>query len=247
MAESSTGGEARRSDEVITEILRRILNGRLRPGDRLPAERDLAVEFGVSRTALREAISNLTGRGLIASRGGSGLRVTAVAPERAHEALFLYLRDNDLDYAAIHEVREVIEVHTAGVAATRADETTIRALRAANEELNNSRGDVTRAIAADFEFHRLVSAIAGNEIFSLILSSLRGGLIAVREHNLALLPAHEEACKSHEAIAEAIAAGNADNARRHMEHHLRAVFTYWQKRSAESLDDIAATYASPLT
>ncbi|MFS8201685.1 FadR/GntR family transcriptional regulator [Streptomyces sp. CWNU-52B] len=246
MAETGAGSETRRSDEVVAGLLRRILSGRLRPGDRLPAERDLAVEFNVSRTALREAISNLTGRGLIVSRGGSGLRITAVAPERAHEALFLYLRDNDLDYAAIHEVREVIEVHTAGVAATRADEEAIRALRAANEELTRSKGDVSRAIAADFEFHRLVSAIAGNDIFSLILSSLRGGLIAVREHNLALRPAHDEACASHEAIAAAIAEGNAEDARRHMEHHLRAVFTYWQKRDT-NVSDTVPSYADPLT
>ncbi|GAA3357500.1 FadR/GntR family transcriptional regulator [Saccharopolyspora gregorii] len=227
MAEDTAPGEIRRSDEVVAGLLRRILDGRLRPGDRLPAERDLATEYGVSRTALREAMSNLTGRGLIASRGGSGLRITAVAPERAQEALFLYLRDNDLDYRSIHEVREVIEVHAAGAAAERGDAETALLLSAANEELRASGEDVARAVAADFEFHRLVSVMAGNEIFSLLLSSLRGGLIRVREHNLTLRAAHQEACDSHQAIVDAITAHDPDAARAAMASHLSAVFGYW--------------------
>lgn len=230
MTELAAAAEVRRSDEVVAGLLQRIVEGRLRPGDRLPAERDLALEYGVSRTALREAVSNLTGRGVIAARGGSGLRITAVAPERAHEAMFLYLRDNDLNYRTIHEVREVIEVHAAGVAASRADAVSLEALAEANRRLRDSDGDVSAAVSADFEFHRLVSSIAGNEIFSLLLSSLRGGLIRVREHNLALRPAHDEACRSHGAIVEAISSGDAERSRAAMADHLTAVFAFWEER-----------------
>ncbi|MEO3750982.1 FadR/GntR family transcriptional regulator [Streptomyces sp. B6B3] len=214
---------------MVQHLLRRIREGTLKAGDRLPNERDLAVEFGVSRPVIREAISHLAGRGVVSPRGGSGSTVTAVAPERAQEALILYLRDNRLDYRSIHEVRELIEVHAAGVAATRAAPADIEALRQAMLALRNSTDSLAAAADADLAFHTAITRVTDNQVIELLLSSLHTGLIGVRQHNLALPSAYKEAVRSHQAILDAIVEGDETGARVAMSAHLSAVYRYWQE------------------
>ncbi|MBK1783603.1 FadR/GntR family transcriptional regulator [Prauserella cavernicola] len=224
-----TDPDARRSDDVVRNLLRRIREGSLRTGDKLPNERDLATEFGVSRPVIREAISHLTGRGVVSPRGGSGSTVTAVAPERAQEALVLYLRDNRLDYRSIHEVRELIESHAAGVAAVRASPADVEALQQSMRTLRESPGHLAAAADADVAFHSIITRITGNEVIELILSSLHTSLVTVRRHNLALPSAYKEAVRSHQAILDAIVEGDETGARVAMSAHLSAVFQYWQE------------------
>jgi DNA-binding FadR family transcriptional regulator len=217
---------------VVQNLLRRIREGTLKTGDRLPNERDLAVEFGVSRPVIREAISHLAGRGVVAPRLGSGSTITAVAPDRAQEALFLYLRDNRLDYRSVHEVRELIEVHAAGVAAVRATPADIEALQQSMRTLRESSGDLSAAADADVAFHTGITRVTGNPVFELILSSLHTSLVSVRRHNLALPSAYNEAVRSHQAILDAILEGDETEARVAMSAHLNAVFRYWQETNA---------------
>ncbi|WP_146159341.1 FadR/GntR family transcriptional regulator [Allonocardiopsis opalescens] len=213
----------------MRNLLRRIQDGTLKTGDRLPNERDLAVEFGVSRPMVREAISHLAGRGVVSPRGGSGSTVTAVAPERAQEALYLYLRDNRLDYRSIHEVRELIETHAAGVAASRATAADIDALRQSMSTLRDSADRLTAAAEADAAFHTVITRVTGNRVIELIFSSLHTSLVDVRRHNLALPSAYKEAVRSHQAILDAITEGDETGARVAMSAHLGAVFRYWQE------------------
>jgi DNA-binding FadR family transcriptional regulator len=217
----------RRSDLVVQNVLRRIRDGSLRTGDRLPNERDLAAEFGVSRPVVREAISHLAGRGVVSPRLGSGSTITAVAPERAQETLFLYLRDTRLDYRSVHEVRELIEVHAAGLAAVRATEADIAALEQSMRTLRESSADLSAAADADVAFHTGLTRVTGNPVFELILSSLHTSLVSVRQHNLTLSSAYKEAVRSHQAILDAIVDGDETAARVSMSAHLNAVFRYW--------------------
>ncbi|MFJ6538441.1 FadR/GntR family transcriptional regulator [Paenarthrobacter sp. NPDC091711] len=223
--------EGRRTDDIVRRLLRRIQDGKLKPGDRLPNERELAAELGVSRPVVREAISNLAGRGLISARGGSGSTVIALGPDRAEEALALYLSSNKLDYRSIHEVRELIETHAAGIAARRANAAEVQELTGLVDKLEDVSLDIADAARADLEFHAAIARLTGNEIFGLILSSLHQGLVEVRRHNLALPAAQREAVRSHRAILEAIDTGDELGARAAMAGHLSAVFTFWQEQA----------------
>jgi DNA-binding FadR family transcriptional regulator len=224
--------EGRRTDDVVRRLLRRIQDGKLKPGDRLPNERDLAAELGVSRPVVREAISNLAGRGVVSARGGSGSTITALGPDRAEEALTLYLSSNKLDYRSIHEVRELIETYAAGTAARMAQPSDIQELTRLVAILGDESVDVNESAQADVAFHGAIARLTGNEIFGLILGSLHQGLVEVREHNLALPAAHREAVRSHQAILEAIKNGDEMAARAAMAGHLRAVFMFWQEQAA---------------
>src|SRR6266550_8265050 len=121
--------EPRLSDKVADLMLETILSRKLMAGDRLPSERELGEQFGVSRTVVREAVRSLVAKGLIEVQSGSGLRVAAVGPAAVRESMRLFLRAGQLDFEKVHEVRAVLEVHIAGVAADRATTADIEQLR----------------------------------------------------------------------------------------------------------------------
>src|SRR5262245_28566351 len=112
--------EPRLSDKVADMMLETILSRRLQVGDRLPSERELGEQFGVSRTVVREAVRALVAKGVIEVRSGSGLRVAAVDAAAVSESMSLFLRGGSLDFEKVHEVRTLLEVHIAGIAAERA-------------------------------------------------------------------------------------------------------------------------------
>ena len=119
--------EPRLSDKVAEMMLETILSRRLQVGDRLPSERELGEQFNVSRTVVREAVRALVAKGVIEVRSGSGLRVAAVDAAAVSESMSLYLRGATLDFEKVHEVRALLEVHIAGLAAERATEEDIGA------------------------------------------------------------------------------------------------------------------------
>ena len=94
--------EPRLSDKVAAMMLETILSRRLRPGDRLPSERELGEQFGVSRTVIREAVRELVAKGVIEVRSGSGLRVAPVDASTVREAMLLFLRGASVDFEKVH-------------------------------------------------------------------------------------------------------------------------------------------------
>lgn len=227
MSAVETRKPRRRSDEIAALLLDRVTNGHLRPGDRLPPERELAEELGASRTVIREAISMLAGKGVLLSMVGSGLKITAVDGTTASESLGLYLVGNRVDYRRIHEVRELIEVQVAGLAAQTARPEDLEELQAACEQMAGAGDDLEQRALADLRFHRALIPAAGNEIYGVLLDSLHQGLIEVRKHNLINPQAIDEAVASHELIRSAVAAGDIDGARQAMALHLRGVLDFW--------------------
>src|SRR5215213_8947126 len=114
--------ERRLSDKVAEMMLDTILSNRLNVGDRLPSERELGEQFGVSRTVVREAVRALVAKGVIEVRSGSGLRVAAVDADSVRESMSLFLRGGAIDFDKVNEVRSLLEVHIAGLAAERRTE-----------------------------------------------------------------------------------------------------------------------------
>src|ERR1044072_8605350 len=99
--------------EIVDQIQQQILSGALKPGDQIPAERDLAERFGVSRTAVREAIKSPTAKGLIEAVVGRGTFVTNLSPDRVLESMTLLLRNEPHNIASLQEEREMLELHSA--------------------------------------------------------------------------------------------------------------------------------------
>ncbi|WP_306118203.1 MULTISPECIES: FadR/GntR family transcriptional regulator [unclassified Roseitalea] len=164
-------GEARPRERVTRALAQRILSGDIPPGEKLPNEADLGAQMAVSRTALRESIRMLAGKGLVESRTRAG---TIVLPPTHWNQL-----DPDLlawrealppDYAfvrALTEAREVIEPAAAALAARRATARDLARIEAAYEAMQAAGGaDIDASVQADEAFHRAILVASHNAVFA---------------------------------------------------------------------------------
>ena len=214
------------SDAVAASLERRILEGSLKSGDRLPPERELATEFGVSRPSLREAIQKLASKGMVQSRQGGGTYVT-----NALEATFF---DPWQDMMGSHpnlredmlEFRRMLEGQAAEWAAERATEADLTRLGQRFSALNASfsNENMDQRSEADIAFHQAVGEVAHNAL----LGHLSAALLRLMHDNIRLnlgelktVPAAGNLLKSqHAAIYDAIIARKPQAARAAAETHI---------------------------
>jgi GntR family transcriptional repressor for pyruvate dehydrogenase complex len=223
--------EPRLSDKVAERMLETILSNRLNVGDRLPSERELGEQFGVSRTVVREAVRALVAKGVIEVRSGSGLRVAAVDAESVRESMSLFLRGGDIDFEKVHEVRSLLEVHLAGIAAERATPEDLARLADAHARMVGEAADVESAARDDLEFHRTIALATHNELFLVLMDSIGSALIDIRRLNLGS-GSTPMTLSQHQAILDAVAAGDPASARVAMAAHLEGVAAWWRENLA---------------
>jgi GntR family transcriptional repressor for pyruvate dehydrogenase complex len=223
--------EPRLSDKVAEMMLETILSRRLAVGARLPSERELGEQFGVSRTVVREAVRALVAKGVIEVRSGSGLRVAAVDAAAVSESMSLFMRGGGIEFEKVHEVRTVLEVHIAGLAAERASDEDIARLEEVHRRMEREAGDVAAAARDDLEFHRVIARATHNDLFLLLMDSIGSTLIDIRRENLGS-GAAPVTLGQHERILERIAAHDADGARAAMLGHLDGVAAVWKEQRA---------------
>jgi GntR family transcriptional regulator, transcriptional repressor for pyruvate dehydrogenase complex len=208
------------ADRVAGALTESIVSGRLQPGDRLPTERELCEQFEVSRPVVREAVRSLIAKGLLRDSPRRGHVVSALGREAFTESLTLYLRGRRLDYGKLMEVRDLIEVENAGLAAERASPDQLEALRAAAARLRSGLSAEEGALA-DVEFHRAIATCTGNEFFGVLLDSIGEVLVTVQLPTLAQPRIVRAAMRAHARILERIEAGDPAGAREAMRGHLR--------------------------
>ena len=161
----------RLSDRLATLLAAQVESGSLSPGDRLPTEQQLAQAHGVSRTVVREAVHQLTSRGLLISRQGSGVYVSK-AP-RNHALSFDAAVLESIDAVVrVREVRRALEGETAALAASRATRLQVAALRRALKAIDKSTAEGGDGVAEDLAFHRALTDAAGNPHFGRLLEFL---------------------------------------------------------------------------
>jgi len=210
----------RLSDRVAKLILARIVESGLKPGDPLPSERVLGQQFGVSRTVVREAIRSLAGRGIITVRPGAGLTVAELDTSTASESISLLLRGTTDRYDKVDEVRRLIEVHVAGLAAERATDEDIARIRGALAHQEQVIDDVDAVAPADGEFHRQLALATHNELFVVMLDSLGDVMLEMRRRAMRPAAGRKVFLGEHRAVVEAVAARDPAAARAAMVHHL---------------------------
>lgn len=168
--------QRRLSDDIVEQLEGMILEGTLKSGERLPAERALAEQFGVSRPSLREAIQKLAAKGLLVSRQGGGNYVVESLGSTFSDPLLHLLENNPEAQRDLLEFRQTLEASCAYYAALRATEVDRERLTAAFEELQDcyTRSDeMSRAEegAADARFHLAIAEASHNAV---LLHTIRG-------------------------------------------------------------------------
>jgi GntR family transcriptional regulator, transcriptional repressor for pyruvate dehydrogenase complex len=221
--------------EIVDQIQQQILAGALKPGDQIPAERDLAERFGVSRTAVREAIKSLTEKGLIEVFVGRGTFVTNLSPDRVVESMTLLLRNEPHGVANLQEARELLEGPTARRAAERRTDAHLARLRAIEAELEEERSMSPRLVDGDTEFHVELARATGNPVLVLLTQTIMALLRTERlyREDLDVDSALTAAFARHREIIDAIADRDGDRAEQAMLEHLSQIALPPSKRERE--------------
>jgi GntR family transcriptional repressor for pyruvate dehydrogenase complex len=199
-----------------------IRDGELTAGDRLPPERDLANNFGVSRTTLRDAIRELALLGYLDVRQGDGTVVRNPGGEALATPFRRLLRGQPQLAEDLLQFRRILEPEVAALAAARCTEADATELRASLERQARLVNAGRRLLGEDPGFHRLIARVAGNTTVLHVLNVLQSMLHDLRSH---MLTGDQPVLglEQHTAIADAIIAGDAAAARAAVHDHLEAV------------------------
>ena len=217
--EGSAATTGKAAQAAADQLRDRIARGDLGPGDRLPVERVLAVDLGVSRSTIREAIRSLRSTGLVYARQGSGTFVTDLTPATlASPLVFALTRSND-HVPRLFEVRAMLEVGSAELAAVHATRRDIEGLRRLNERIARTGGPAAM-LAADWRFHRGIHALARNELLELLLNSIGELGKGLRRQGIAREEIRQRSAEQHVAIIDAMATGEPSAAGAAMRRHL---------------------------
>lgn len=202
-------------------IRRRIVEGPIRAGEKLSTEKALAVEFGVSRTVIREAIATLRADGILEARHGVGVFVTQ-APSNDLAPTITEQAASVLD---ILELRMAVEVHAAGLAAARRSWAQEARIWSAFENFKVAVESNQPTEPADLDFHRSIAEATNNPSFPAFLDSLGGKALprnAIQAGAAPLItPTYmHKSVVEHKAVCDAISAGDISAARQAMRQHL---------------------------
>jgi GntR family transcriptional repressor for pyruvate dehydrogenase complex len=211
-------------EQIVRQIEDSILKGDLKEGEQLPAERDLALQFGVSRTAVREAVKTLREKGLVEAYPGRGTFITNGPSHSFKHTLDRMMRGGPSEGTAnLTEVREILEPEIAALAAQRADEEMVSAMREAIAVMDKSRGDAEAFIEGDLDFHLALAEAAANPLILWLIDSIVGLLREQRLRTYFVQGGPERGQYHHKRILEAIEHRDPQGAREAMRAHLRQV------------------------
>lgn len=225
-------------EQIVLQLQQEILSGRLAPGDRLPPERDLATQFGVSRASIREALSVLQSRGFIESRQGGGTIICSTPDTALGVPLADQLARSGAAIRNPLEVRYMFEPQTAYLAAERATEAEIAVMG----DLVRTQEAVVAAggtgLEQDTAFHFAIAQATHNDLLVTIVSYINEALRETREWSLRARSGTASSIGHHHRIHAAIAAHDADAAQAAMAEHLEDVQVMalrWLKERAVDL------------
>ena len=211
-------------EQIVEQIEESILKGALKPGDQLPAERELAVRFGVSRTAVREAIKALHQKGLVEAYSGRGTFITDGTSRAIQQSLDLMIKIGQPDNSIhLEEVREILEPEIAALAATRIEESQVALMREAILVMDRQRQDPDAYIEADLDFHLSLAEAASNPLILSLIDSIVGLLREQRLRIFEVAGGPDRGQVHHRSILQAIEQRDPAKARAAMKAHLRQV------------------------
>lgn len=228
-------------EQILQQIEDAILKGTLKPGDQLPAERELAQQFGVSRTAVREAVKALREKGLVEAYSGRGTFVTNGTSQAVRQSLDLMLKTAQPGGSAhLAEVRAVLEPEIAALAAIRAKHEDIATMREAVELMDRSLADGDAFIEADLDFHLSLAEAAANPLILSLIDSIVGLLREQRMRVFNVTGGPQRGQFHHKRILAAVEQRDSARAREAMRAHLQQVAEDCPVESSEEQQTVSS-------
>jgi GntR family transcriptional regulator, transcriptional repressor for pyruvate dehydrogenase complex len=212
-------------EQIVEQVEESIRKGQLKIGDQLPAERDLAQRFGVSRTAVREAVKTLREKGLVECYSGRGTFVTSGTSQGMRHSLDSMVRIDGEGLLHLAELRQVLEPEIAARAATRIDEQLLTTMREAVIIMDRNLEDPDAYVEADLDFHLALAEAVGNPLILSLLDSIVGLLREQRSRIFEVDGGPARGQFHHKRILAAIEKRDPEKAREAMRAHLKQVLT----------------------
>src|SRR6202045_1050281 len=211
-------------EQIVQQIEESILNGTLKTGDQLPAERDLAQRFGVSRTAVREAVKALREKGLVEAYSGRGTFITDGTSQAVRQSLDLMVKIGQPEGSQyLAELRAILEPEIAALAAARVQESDMATMREAVAVMDRAGRDPDPYIEADLDFHLALAEAAANPLILSLIDSIVGLLREQRMKIFRVEGGPERGQFHHKRILEAMEQRDPEKARDAMRAHLDQV------------------------
>lgn len=211
-------------EQIVKQIQGRILCGDLKVGDRLPPERELADQFQVSRTAVREAVKALCEQGLVDVHPGRGTFITNNQSRAVRNSLGLMIQIGQAEgSASLVQVREILEPEIAALAALQAGDEHISAMRDAVAAMDAAITDPETFIEADLDFHLALAEATHNPLILALIDSIVDLLREQRTRIFYVEGGPERGQVHHKLILDAMVQRNPEAAREAMRVHLQQV------------------------
>jgi GntR family transcriptional repressor for pyruvate dehydrogenase complex len=211
-------------EQIVQQIEESIVKGDLKAGDQLPAERELAQRFGVSRTAVREAVKALREKGLVEAYSGRGTFITDGTTQAVRQSLDLMAKIGQPEGSThLAEVRAILEPEIAQLAAVRIQEPELATMREAVAAMDRAGQDPEMYIEADLDFHLALAEGAANPLILSLLDSIVGLLREQRLRIFRVPGGPERGQIHHKRILDAVERHDAEKARDAMRSHLSQV------------------------
>ncbi|MFY0682715.1 MAG: FadR family transcriptional regulator [Thalassovita sp.] len=210
-------------DLIAGQILQQVTDGELQPGDPLPTETALAEIFGVSRNVVREAIARLRSDGVIETKQGRGAVVQPLSERATFRIDIASLGDQD-NLASLFELRGLLEIDAAGLAALRRNDADVAELGAAIDIMRGSQDFDDQRLEADARFHRRIGLATGNGYLATIIDYISSRLVDTTRATgevYAKSDLMDVTIREHSNILDAIRAQDVQAARLAMATHIR--------------------------
>ncbi|HJL65394.1 MAG: FCD domain-containing protein [Arenicellales bacterium] len=235
------------SDTIVKRMEALILEGSLKPGEKLPAERQLSVQLGVSRPSLREALHKLAARNLVDIHRGGGTYITRHLNRTMEDPLMALIAKSPESHKDVLELRHALESVAAFFAARRRTESDKSTLRETYKQLilSHGKGDTAAEAKADADFHLAIAAASHNQVLIHVTRCMFSIMEKNIGFNLDVLynqpSVFEQLREQHHSLLSAILRGDQEKARETADRHIAYIEACFldlgekQKRQARAL------------
>ncbi len=225
-------------ERIVSQIEQRIESGELKIGDQLPPERELADQFAVSRTAVREAVKALRQKGLVEIRPGRGTFITNGASDTIRNSLGMLMKMGATKGSGnLVEVREILEPEIAALAATRITGEYISAMQDAVNVMDTALDNVDVFVEADLDFHLALAEGTQNPYIPILMDSIIDLLREQRKRTGLTKGGLQRGQIHHKKILDAVKRRDAQAARQAMQDHLKQVRKDSKNTKASSTEE----------
>lgn len=222
------------AEQVVEQIRALITSGQLHPGARLPAERELAKQLGISRPSIRAGLRMLVARGVLRARHGSGTYVVDGPPSLDSDQLSLLAELHGLTFDQMFEARRVLEIQVAGLAAERATAENLATIAEEVAEMYATLNNPQQYLIHDIRFHRAIAAASANPILATLVEMVSAVMYDRRIETIGRAHDFKESVEMHQRIYRAIRSRKPDEARTAMHEHLELAHKAYRTEEGET-------------